>query len=545
MYILGINGGFGGGYQDACACLYADGKIIAAVEEERLNKIKFSTGIFPLKSIQEVLSIGNITMNDVEIIAFHGSTWQRKIEDDIRSFFLHHFGYCPAIKRFHHHDAHAASTSYLSNFEEALVVTIDNSGDGISSQIMIGKNGKLELIKNWQRPNSFGTFYSCITQFAGFNRDADEYKLMGLAPYGNPYAFDFDFLLSNDEDGNYHLNQDYIYPIGEGQSFPNKQIPLYNQQLLDKLNISTSFSIKNTSLQKDLAASAQQQLEKVVCKWLNYWIEKTGIKNICLAGGVAMNCVLNQKILKNCTIENLFVPPFAGDQGVSIGNAFLAGVENNIFLNQPSFTAYTGRKFSSKEIETVLQQNKISYQIIENTTEKAAQYIAQGKIIAWFQGAAEIGARALGNRSILGNPAIKGMKEKINRLIKHREDFRPFCPSILEEDFKTYFTSSMQEIPFMNVTVDCNEITQQELPEIVHADNTARVQTVSSKNNAIFHQLLNEVKKQTSHGVVLNTSLNVRNQPMAYDVNDALITFFTSGLDALFLENILIKKQDA
>ena len=178
MYILGINGGFGGGFQDPCACLYAEGKIIAAVEEERLNKIKFSTGFFPLKSIQEVMSVENISMKDISIVAFHGITWQAQAEEDIRNFFLHHFGCCPEIKRYHHHIAHAASSFYLSGFDEALVVTMDNSGDGISSQIMIGKNGNLELIKNWQRPNSFGTYYSCITQLVGFDRDSDEYKLM-------------------------------------------------------------------------------------------------------------------------------------------------------------------------------------------------------------------------------------------------------------------------------------------------------------------------------------------------------------------------------
>lgn len=542
MYILGINGGFGGGYQDACACLYKDGNMIAAVEEERLNKIKFSTGLFPLKAIQEVMNLAGITISDIDFLAFHGQTWQQKIEEDIRIFFNHHFGQCPTIKRYHHHDAHAASTYFLSGFEEALVVTMDNSGDGISSQIMLGKNGKLELLKNWKRPDSFGTFYSLITQLAGFNRDADEYKLMGLAPYGNPLAYDLDFLLSNDEDGNYFLNTGYIYPITPGQSFPNKQIPLYNQLLLSKLNINNSASIKETDIQKDLAASAQYQLEKVVCKWLEFWIHKTGVKNSCLAGGVAMNCVLNQQIAKLNCVENIFIPPFSGDQGISIGNAFLAGIENGSSPRLESFTPYTGRSFTAIEIENILKENRIRYRIIDNISEKAADLLANGKIIGWMQGAAEIGARALGNRSILANPAIKGMKEKINATIKHRERFRPFCPSVLQEDFDSYFSAKQNRIPYMNFTVDCKEITKIELPEIVHANDTARVQTVSSENNAIFHSLLTELKNKTGHGVVLNTSLNVRNQPMAYEVNDALITFFTSGMDALFIENILIEK---
>ncbi|MCC6582319.1 MAG: hypothetical protein IT271_01315 [Chitinophagales bacterium] len=542
MYILGINGGFGGGYQDACACLYKDGNIIAAVEEERLNKIKFSTGLFPLRAVQEVMNLAEITISDIDLLAFHGISWQSKIEEDIRNFFNHHFGYCPSVKRYHHHDAHAASTYFLSGFGEALVVTMDNSGDGVSSQIMLGKNGKLELLKNWKRPDSFGTFYSLITQLAGFNRDADEYKLMGLAPYGNPLAYDLDFLLSNDEDGNYFLNTDYIYPITEGQSFPNKQIPLYNQLLLDKLKINNSVSIKETDIQKDLAASAQYQLEKVVCKWLEFWIHKTGVKNSCLAGGVAMNCVLNQQIAKLNCVENIFIPPFSGDQGISIGNAFLAGIENGSSPRLESFTPYTGRSFTALEIENVLKANGIRYTNIDNISEKAANLLAKGKIIGWMQGAAEIGARALGNRSILANPAIKGMKEKINATIKHRERFRPFCPSVLQEDFDSYFSAKQNRIPYMNITVDCKEITKIELPEIVHANDTARVQTVSSENNAIFHSLLTELKNKTGHGVVLNTSLNVRNQPMAYEVNDALITFFTSGMDALFIENILIEK---
>ncbi|MFN8284430.1 MAG: carbamoyltransferase C-terminal domain-containing protein [Chitinophagales bacterium] len=542
MYILGINGGFGGGYQDGCACLYADGKIMAAVEEERLNKIKFSTGIFPLLSIKEVLSLANISMQDISIVAFHGVTWQGNIEEDIRNFLLHHFGYCPTIKRFHHHNAHAASSFYLSGFDEALVFTMDNSGDGISSQIMLGKNGKLELVKNWERPISFGAFYSAITQLAGFNRDADEYKLMGLAPFGNPDAYDFSDFLFYTTDGNYELNKNYIYPVEQGKSFPNKQIPLYSDALLQKLEIENSCAIRNTQIQKDLAASAQKQLEKTVIEWINFWIKKTGVKNICLAGGVAMNCVLNQKIAENTETEQLFITPFSGDQGVSIGNAFLAGIENNIVPNNKSFAAYSGRCYSVEEVEIILEQNKISFRKTDNHIDLAARYIADGKIIGWFQGNSEIGARALGNRSILANPAIKGMKDKINKSIKFRASFRPFCPSVLEEDFAVYFESKLPDLPYMNRTVNCKEITQKELTEIVHIDKTARIQTVSSENNAIFHQLLIQLKKHTGHGVVLNTSLNIRNQPMAYDINDALTALFTSGLDALFIEHILIEK---
>jgi carbamoyltransferase len=541
-YILGINGGFGGGYQDPSACLFAEGKLIAAVEEERLNKIKFSTGIFPLKSIHEVLALAGCSMQDVSTVAFHGSSWQAAIEADMRSYFVHHFGHCPEIRRFHHHDAHAASTYYLSGFDEALVVTADNSGDGISSQIMTGRNGRLTLLEQWKRPTSFGTFYSCITQLAGFGRDADEYKLMGLAPYGNPNAIDFSDVLHSTPDGGYQLNTAYIYPILPLQSFPNKQIPLYSKALLKKLHIENPNTI-SSELKRDLAASAQRQLENVVIEWINYRIAKTGLKHICFAGGVAMNCVLNQRIRELCPIDKLYVPPFAGDQGISIGAALLAVAEAGQQPDFSQFTPYTGRNFTPEEIRNVLHLNGIPYSQPEDSVKLAAQYIQEGKIIGWFQGKAEIGARALGNRSILANPAMRGMKDKINSKIKFREGFRPFCPSVLEEDFSFYFDSNDSSIPYMNSTVNCTAMTIAQLPEIVHFDNTARVQTVSSENNGIFHQLLTEVKNRTGHGMVINTSLNVRNQPMVYDVNDALTAFFTSGLDALFIENVLIEKR--
>ncbi len=541
MYILGINGGFGGGFQDSCACLYADGKIIAAVEEERLNKIKYSTGFFPLLSIREVLDLGNITIKEVALIAFHGITWPEKIEPDIKNYFLHHFGFCPPIKRYHHHDAHAASAYYLSGFEEALIVTMDNSGDGVASQIATGKNGKIEVLKRWNRPCSFGTFYSTITQLAGFMRDGGEYKLMGLAPYGNP-IFNFEKFLSYN-DGNYHINTEYLYPIKPGESFPNKQITLYNEQLLQDLKIDPFSSSFHTDIKKDLAASAQMHLENIVCEWINYWIQNTGLKKICLAGGVAMNCVLLKKMTERCNIENMYVPPFAGDQGISIGAAFLAGTEASIFPDRAAFTAYTGRAYASNEIEKVLSSYHLPYKKITAPEKIAADYITQGKIIAWFRGKSEIGARALGNRSILADPSNPKMKDKINSAVKFRESFRPFCPAVLEEDFDLYFESATHSIPYMNMTADCKPLTIKELPAVVHVDNTARVQTVNNKNNPIFHSLLQHLKELTGHGVVLNTSLNVRHQPMAYDVNDVLTCFYTSGIDAAFIGDYLIEKN--
>lgn len=542
MRILGINGGFGGGYQDACACLYADGRIVAAVEEERLIKTKFAPGHLPLKAIHEVLDLGNTTMADIDQIAFHGISWPQRVEEELNTYIRHHFGLCPPVFRVHHHDAHAASTFYLSGFDEALVITIDNSGDGISSQLMTGRNGKLELLKRWERPNSFGSFYSCITQLCGFERDAGEYKLMGLAPYGHADRYDLSPVLQYTGEGDYRLDTSYLYPITAGQGFPNKQIPLYSDKLLQLLGLPASGRITDDAVKRDLAAAAQKQLEAVVCDWIRYWVERTGIKNICLAGGVAMNCVMNRRILESCGINALFVPPFAGDQGISAGAAFLAGADAGIMPDHEFFSAYTGREFSTNEIRTILDRDHIPYRELADPVKTAADHIASGKIIGWFQGKAEIGPRALGNRSILANPAIPDMKDRINRAIKFRESFRPFCPSVPEEDFSYYFSSPATRIPHMNITAACLENTIRALPAIVHQDQTARVQTVCDGDNPLYYQLLLELKARTGHGVVLNTSLNVRNQPMAYDVQDALITLYTSGMDALFLGNLLVEK---
>lgn len=543
MYCLGINSGFGGGYQDACAVLLHNGKLVSAIEEERLNRIKFSPGQLPVRAIQYVLQHAGITINDVDVVAMHGSTWQGDVRAKIAAFFKHNFGYAPSIQLYHHHTAHAASSYYASGFNDALIITIDNSGDGISTQICTGINGKIEVLQQVERPNSLGTFYSLITQYCGFTRDADEYKLMGLSAYGKATAIDLSDVLQYTGDGNYVMNSNYLVEIKPGTPFPSKQQVLYSdklQQLLGFTNRLPGDTVSDNI--KNLAAAAQLQLEQVMTELLKYWIKKTGLSKVCLAGGVSLNCLMNGKLLNLKEVEELYVPPFAGDMGVSAGCAYLASTESG-HMPEALKTCYTGKPFSNEEIEVCMQKAKVKYQKVESPAQVAAQLVSDGKIIAWMQGGSEIGPRALGNRSILANPALNDVKNKINVAIKFREDYRPFCPSVIEEDANKYFSMKNISSPHMTITYKVKQEWWNELAGIVHHDTTARIQTVNNNQNHLFYNYLLELKKLTGHGVTINTSFNTRNHPMVNSPYEALETYYSSGLDALVMGNFLLQKD--
>lgn len=543
MYCLGINGGFGGGYQDACAVLLHNGHLISAIEEERLNRIKFSPGQLPVKAIQYVLQHAGITIKDIDVVAMHGSTWQGNVQEKIAGFFTHNFGYSPAIQLFHHHTAHAASSYYASGFDDALIISIDNSGDGISTQICTGINGKIEILQQVERPNSLGSFYSLITQYCGFIRDADEYKLMGLSAYGTPQAISLEDVLNYTGEGNYRLNTDYLVEIKPGTPFPSKQQVLYSpklQQLLGFANRLPGDAVSDNV--KNLAAAAQQQLERVMTEVLTYWINKTGLSKVCLAGGVSLNCLMNGKLLKLTEVSELYVPPFAGDMGVAVGCAYLASTGKDIAPVSLK-TCYTGKEFSDEDIEACLQKVKVPYKKINNPAKIAAELVDEGKIIAWMQGGSEIGPRALGNRSILANPALAGVKEKINAAVKFREDYRPFCPAVLEEDAHLYFDMKNVASPYMTITYPVKQAWWDKLAGVVHHDKTARIQTVNNKQNPLFYNYLLELKKLTGYGVSINTSFNTRNHPMVNSPYEALETYFSSGLDALVIGNFLLQKD--
>lgn len=541
MNILGINGGFRQGYQDVSAVLVRGGEVIAAVEEERLSRVKHSAGRLPFLSAMEVLRIGGLTINDIDAVAFHGSTWGSEIDQKVSDYFLHHFGYAPPLQKYHHHQCHAASTYYASDFEEALILTLDNSGDDVSTQMAEGKKNSIEVLQQYSRTNSLGFFYSLINQYCGFVKDSDEYKLMGLASYGNRHAFDFSWLIDFKE-GELRLTEQFAQTVMSGAP------PLHR----DDMNFSAAFLQKMqaprrlpgaplSDFYKDVAASAQRHLEDVVLNMLRHFAARTGQKKLCLAGGVALNCVLNQRIVESKIFDKVFVQPASSDAGISLGAAWLASAQAELTPVRTQHT-YLGSSFTDDEIKAVLDSCHIKYEQVSDAAAVAAKVIADGKVIGWFQGRMEFGPRALGNRSILANATIKGMNDMVNQKIKLRESFRPFCPSVLEEDAALYFDTPQLPLPYMTITTNVHPHIQPVIPAVTHTDGTARIQTVSKAQNPLYYSLLQHLKQHTGHGVVLNTSFNLSHEPIVATPRQALATFFSSGLDALLLGPFLVIK---
>ena len=542
MVVLGINGGFRQGYQDVSACLVKNGKIIAAIEEERLSRVKFSPGKLPDLSIREVLKIAEIEFSQIDEIAFHGESWDEEIQPRLINYFKNHFGSCPNLVRYHHHDCHAASTFFASSFKKAIVITMDNSGDGISTQIMLGKNKKLELIDRFERPNSLGLFYQIFTQLCGFQKDNEEYKLMGLSSYGNREKYNLEWLLDF-ENGKLIINQDFIQKLKPGSSSLHKDEMVYNENFIRKIGVKRKLANETfDQVYKDLAASAQNHLEKVVLKMIDYYSNKFSCDSFCLAGGVALNCVMNKEILNHKSVKNIFIQPASTDAGISIGAAWLATLKFNISPINPK-NYYLGSAYSNQEIEEYLIQIKVPYVFIKNPQKEAARLLKNGLVVGWFQGRMEFGPRALGNRSILANATIKGMNNDVNRKIKFRESFRPLCPSILEEDVQLYFKSKIRNSPHMTIVFDIiSDNILNQIPAVIHIDKTARIQTVNKTDNPQYYQLLKEFKQLTGHGVVLNTSFNLANEPIVSSPKEAIATYFSSGMDAVFIGNFLLKK---
>lgn len=541
MYILGINGGVRMGYQDISAVLVKDGVVVAAIEEERLNRIKNSPNQLPERAIIEVLDIEGITINDVDVIATHGSTWGDQYQEVLTGYFKNTFGHVPKIKRYHHHDCHSASAFYHSGYEEALVISIDGSGDGVCTQISIGNADGLKLLHRFERPNSLGLFYSLVTQFCGFKKDSDEYKLMGLASYGDADNYDFDWLLKLKEGGQYELDTSYLVEIKPGQPQPSKQEMFFNQKLMDELGTNRRKGEPLDARFKDIAAGAQRHLEQAIINLVKHYIAETGINKVCLAGGVALNCVANQKLMDLPEVGAIFIQPASSDAGISLGAAWLASAAAG---QKPVSTdnVYWGREYSNEQIAYILDQLQVQYIQVDNPAFLAAEYINQGKVVGWFQGRDEFGPRALGCRSILANPTDKDMQELVNLKIKFRESFRPFCPSVLEEDAHLYFEGAQAVSPYMTITYNVKKDAQEQLPAITHIDNTARIQTVNTRQNPIYYQLLQHLKDLNGHGVVLNTSFNRDNEPIVHSPIDAISAFYGCGMDVLVIGDCVVRK---
>ena len=565
-FILGLNTtGF-----NTASCLIKDGKLISGVEEERIIREK-RTRKFPIAGIKWNLLNSKILIDELNVIAIG---WNPAINLEVYSLaqserlrFLGELFYNVPNHLFRltknkageiseqqielsngsklkiiyikHHLCHAANY-FVSPFDEAAIMTVDAFGEANSTTFSIGKKNKINNIWQQDFPHSLGGFYSAFTEFLGFEAQSDEWKLMGASSYGNPkkYLGKIRKLINLNNDG-FELDLTYFnfYQFHR----PGRFTPKLSKFLGIKPN-GAGVPLKDYYF--DLAASVQAVFEDVYIHLLRLLKIKTKLNNLVISGGSALNCVANGKILSNTGFKEVFIPPFPDDSGCSIGAAFY--VHNQLMNKKKNYilkSNYLGPIYSDVEIEKILIEYKIKYKKSKKITKDVANLISNGKIIGWFQGNLEFGDRALGNRSILADPRNFSMKNKVNKTVKYREEFRPFAPAIISEYADKYFEES-NYTPFMEKTYLIKKNQRKKIPAVVHVDGTGRLQTVSKDVNSTFYDLISEFKKITKIPILLNTSFNIKGEPIVCSPVDAIRTFFSSGLDCLALGSFLIKKNE-
>jgi carbamoyltransferase len=583
-------------YHDSAATIIIDGKIIAAAQEERFSRKKHDKS-YPYNAIEFVLNFSNIKLSEVNSIIFFEKPFlkfERLLETQVamapkgflqfakampiwlreklfqKKMLLnllkkHDKNFKDSKKIFfsEHHLSHAASAFFPSPFEEAIVLTADGVGEWATTTVAIGKGNNLKIKKEIHFPHSLGLLYSAFTYYTGFKVNSGEYKLMGLAPYGRPKYVDLieKNLIDIKEDGSFRLNQDYFdYTTGLTMT-NNKFNSLFGQLPRNKDKI--------TQFHMDIAASIQKVTENImvnICKSLK---EEYQISNLCLAGGVALNCVANGKILKEKIFNNIWIQPAAGDAGGSLGAALAywyleLNKKRQISSNDEMNGSYLGPSFTNNEIETTLSNLGAKFEVLEEETliEKTANDLSNGKAIGWFQGRMEFGPRALGGRSILGDPRSPSMQKNLNLKVKYRESFRPFAPSILREDLSDWFELN-EDSPYMLLVaevkkekqnkmseeeeklfgIDKLNIKRSEIPAVTHVDYSARIQTVHEKTNKIYYKLLKKFKDKTNCPIIVNTSFNVRGEPIVNTPEDAFNCFMGTELDNLIIGNCYLEKN--
>ena len=591
MKILGISCYF----HDSAACIIDNGNIIAACQEERFSRKK-NDEKFPVNSIKFCLDTCDIELNEIDQIVFYEdskkkfnrilssyiSYFPKSIPLFFNTFFKWTFKkqfYKKTLKReffknfninldnnkfsfFDHHLSHAASAFYPSPYNEATILIVDGVGEFNTTSIWKADKNGIKLIKNIDFPHSIGLLYSAFTYFCGFKVNNGEYKLMGLAPYGRPIYVDLikKNLINIEDNGFFTLNMKYFSFPYSGYMLTNKFFKLFN------LNERTPDSSID-QIYLDIASSIQKVIEEIILKLSTTAIKLTKIDNLCLAGGVALNCVANGKILSSKITNNLWIQPAAGDAGGSLGAALHYSFLNGISLKKDNtdedfmLGSYLGPEYSDLEVEKYLIQAKANYNKLEFNELSAiiAKEISKGKIVGWFQGKAEFGPRALGNRSILGDARNPEMQKKINLKIKFRESFRPFAPAVLEEDSDKYFKLKNKS-PYMLVVTEVKDsmkikskkrssgldklkIIRSKIPSVTHVDFSARVQTVSKKTNKKFYQLLSDFKSLTGDSLIINTSFNVRGEPIVCSPDDAYNCFQKTNMDILVINNFVLYKE--
>jgi len=572
MIILGINAY----HADSSAAIFKDGKLIAASEEERFRRIKHWAG-FPSMSIMFCLSELGISLSDVDFISigrdpkakmlnkiFYTISSLLKINsllfdrilnskkiNNIESELFEISGLDRKIikNKLHyveHHRSHLASAFFASPFEESAILSIDGSGDFTTTMIAIGRGNKIEILDSIDFPVSAGLFYTAFTQYLGFPHYGDEYKIMGLAPYGEPKFYnEIRSLLKFKKDGLFDWDSSYFINPNEIKLDYHNNIPtvsiLFSKKLENLLGIARKNGEDLNQRHKDIAASVQKVCEDLILHILNSLQKKTGIKNICIAGGVAQNSVANGKILENTKFENLYIPSAGHDAGISMGAALYT---YNHTLSQPRispiYTAYTGSKFSNDEIERLLISREIKYERLddEKLFDIITDKLIEPGVVGWFSGRAEFGPRALGARSILADPRNNQAKELLNLKIKRRESFRPFAPSILEEYTGDFFTK-VEKVPFMEKVFPIKLEKQALIPAVTHVDGTGRLQTVMKEINPRYYALIDKFRQKTGIPILLNTSFN-ENEPIVNTPEEALNCFLRTEMDMLVLENCVI-----
>ncbi len=595
MYILGISAF----YHDSAACLLKDGQVIAAAQEERFTRIKHDFH-FPKESIKFCLAEAGITIKDVQYVSFYEKPYL-KFDRLIKTYLMNapkgmksfitamplwiqeklwigreirdKLGFKGKMFYPEHHQSHAASAFYPSPFQNAAILTMDGVGEWATSSYGIGNANKLDIKNTIRFPHSLGLLYSAFTYYTGFKVNSGEYKLMGLAPYGDPLYVDIIYknLIDVKEDGSFHLNMKYFnYCTGFTMTNENFDALFGREPRKPESSI--------TKLDMDLARSIQVVTEEIVLKIAKHIHKETGEKNLCLAGGVALNCVSNGRLYREGPFERIWIQPAAGDAGGALGAALhvwykeLGNPRNPIEIADRQVGSRLGSSYSDDDIEAYLKENEIPYKKLpgKELHHEVAGLIANENVIGWFNGRMEFGPRALGSRSILGDPRSPKMQSQMNLKIKFREGFRPFAPSVIAEKAKEWFDMAGVEqrsdfsSPYMLIVGHVQKSkmlhtdgemkkaegferlksVNTQIPAVTHVDNSARIQTVHQETNPDFYSLLTEFEKITGCPVLINTSFNVRGEPIVESPEDAYRCFMRTGMDYLVLGSFLMDKKE-
>tara|TARA_A100000164_G_C21935555_1_gene787920 strand:- start:71 stop:1771 length:1701 start_codon:yes stop_codon:yes gene_type:complete len=566
MKILGLNAI---GYNTS-ASLIINGKLKCSIEEERLSREK-RTRKFPIKSINYILNKFTLKLEDIDAIAI---SWNPLINlEKFDKYQSENHSYIPNILHsipnyiinlskenskdyflqeiklkkknlkiyyVNHHLSHASSF-YFSKFKKAAILTLDAFGEKQSGGFYIGSNNSIRKINDLFFPHSLGAFYSTFTEICGFKPQSDEWKLMGASAYGNgknnKFYESLKKLVKLKPNGQFELDLKYF------NHYMFHRPNYFNQKLLNFLKISKNNDSELNKKYYDLSFATQRVFEDILFNALNALYKNTKTDNLVFAGGCALNCLANGKIIKKTKFKNIFIPPVPDDSGAGLGAAYF--LHNQILKKKKNYVMesnYLGPSFTNEEVLKKLKKYKLSYKYIKNPSLIGAKLISENKIIGWFQGSLEFGDRALGNRSILADPRRNDIKLRINKIVKYREPFRPFAPAVLDNQVTKFFTE-YQESNFMEKTVGIKKNMQKFIPGVVHMDGTARLQTVKKKNNPKFYKLIEEFYNLTQIPMVINTSLNYKGDPICCGIEDIIKTFYLSGLDSVIINNYLIEKK--